>query len=236
MSAAPNHPTIALVRSPHTASSGLRPLFDQLPVSVEDFVVRRSLVDELLAGRPDLVVIDGCLDDFDVLRVCRDLSASIESRIVVAMTPSRLSDEAWVVGTFAAGADDVVASDITPALLHARLSALVRHPPEHEPRVVSVGDVVVNLDAHAVSIGGVPVRFPKQAFNLLVALARHVDRFMSAEELLSDVWHVEPTSVSVHRVRIAASHLRRLLGEGPRRPRLETIPRVGYRLVSGPTT
>jgi DNA-binding winged helix-turn-helix (wHTH) protein len=33
-------------------------------------------------------------------------------------------------------------------------------------------------------------------------------------------------------VRVAASSLRRLLGEGLYRPRLETVVRVGYRLVT----
>jgi DNA-binding response OmpR family regulator len=42
-------------------------------------------------------------------------------------------------------------------------------------------------------------------------------------------------SVDPRRVRIAVSLLRRLIGTGPGRPRIESVSRIGYRLVVTPT-
>lgn len=60
---------------------------------------------------------------------------------------------------------------------------------------------------------------------------RRPNRVMSFSQLLSEVWGVEPRSVNPRRVRVAVSILRRLLGEGSRRPRVETVSRIGYRFA-----
>ena len=95
-----------------------------------------------------------------------------------------------------------------------------------------VGDVVVDVDAHSVLIGGDVVRFPVRLFGMLVELARRPNKVVTCESLLQEVWGIEPHPADRRRVRVAASSLRRLLGEGVYRPRLETVVRVGYRLVT----
>ena len=96
---------------------------------------------------------------------------------------------------------------------------------------MAMGDVVIDLDAHALYIAGVPAKCPPVQFLLLAVLAKQANRVVDRDSLLSKVWGARPDSVDPRRLRIAISTLRHLLGGGPNRPQIETISHVGYRLV-----
>jgi two-component system, OmpR family, response regulator MtrA len=194
--------------------------------------VRRSLVEELVELDPDVVVVDGSLADFDVMRLSRDIRSSVTSRIVVVSAPS--ADETWVMDALRAGADDVLEPGASKAMVRARMMAIVRRGPIHprEPDRLIVGDVVVDVEGHSVLVGGAVVAFPVRLFRTFVALARRPNAVVSCDQLLLDVWGVEPQPSYHRRVRVAVSSLRRLLGEGASRPRIETVVRVGYRLAT----
>ena len=224
---------VALARSRSGSSHSLDESLETTGYDMVDVIIRKSVVDELGGYDPDIVVIDSTLGDFDVRRLCRDVRKSLGSRILVLAGDEYAADEVWTVEVIEAGADDVVAGSISAALLRTHLHALMRLAPDRDPHRndVVVGDVVVDVDGFSVFVAGRLVRFPSLQFKLLLALARRPNRVVSFAQLLSEVWGVEPRSVNPRRVRVAASILRRLLGEGARRPRVETVSRVGYRLV-----
>ena len=66
---------------------------------------------------------------------------------------------------------------------------------------------------------------------LLLCLAEHAGEVVSVDALLNQVWsevHVSPDSVYQ-----AVTSLRRLLGDDPKQPTyIETVPRLGYRMVA----
>lgn len=223
---------VAFAHSRHGGAEILAAI-DPAPYDVVDVVVRKSVVDELSNCDPDVVVIDSSLGDFDVMRLCRDVRKSLGSRILVLAADDHVTDEGWTVDVIEAGADDVVAGSISAALLRTHLLALMRLAPDRDPHRndVMVGDVVVDVDGFSVFVAGRLVRFPSLQFRLLLALARRPNRVVSFGQLLSEVWGLEPRAVNPRRVRVAVSILRRLLGEGARRPLVETVSRVGYRLV-----
>jgi two-component system, OmpR family, response regulator MtrA len=225
-------PTIAVAHSRHHRPDELVDLLIENGYDLVTATVRRSLIAELAGATPDLVVVDGSLGDFDVMRVCRDVRRSIGSRLIVM--PRDPADEAWMVEAIESGADDVLAPSTSVAMTLTRVMALVRgsNPQRQQPATLVVGDVVVDVDAHSVLIGGDVVRFPVRLFRMLVELARRPNKVVTCEALLQDVWGIEPEPADRRRVRVAASSLRRLLGEGVYRPRLETVVRVGYRLVT----
>jgi two-component system, OmpR family, response regulator MtrA len=194
--------------------------------------VCRALIGELVDDMPDLVVVDGTFGDFDITRVSRDVRRSTAARVIVVLPD--LADENWVMAAIEAGADDVLGPSTSPAMMLTRVMASVRGrpPPRRETDTLVVGDVVVDVDAHSVLIGGDIVRFPVRLFRMLVELARRPNKVVTCEALLQGVWGIEPHPADRRRVRVAASALRRLLGEGVYRPRLETVVRVGYRLVA----
>ena len=199
--------------------------YDIVPV-----VTDRRLVDRLLSTRPDAVLVDLSDAAFDVVRLCRSLRSALDARIVVVSPPAR-ADEV-IVGARDAGADDVVIG-ASPAVVDARVRVALRaQPPQPAlPLVLELGDLVVDLQAHAVHIAGDMVRCPPVQYELLVALARNPGTAIAGEELLRIVWGAAPGDVHPRRLRIAISVLRGILGIGPRRPRVEVVQRIGYRLV-----
>ena len=119
-------------------------------------------------------------------------------------------------------------------MMVTRMMAIVRGGPVRDrgPARLVVGDVIVDLDGHSVLLGDDVVRFPVRLFRTLVELARRPNTVVTCEKLLHDVWGVDPLPAHRRRLRVAVSSLRRLLGHGPQRPRIETVVRVGYRLAT----
>lgn len=66
---------------------------------------------------------------------------------------------------------------------------------------------------------------------LLVCLAEHAGKVVSIDELIDDAW--SGVAVSQDSVYQAVASLRRLLGDDPKQPTyIETVPRLGYRMVA----
>ncbi len=196
--------------------------------------IGRAMLERLVAISPDVVVLDHRAKSFDLVRVCHDIRETIAARIVVVADDADCADEALQIAAFDAGADDFASWSLSTPVLAARLRAGLRSQKATTTRLrpqMAMGDVVLDLDAHALYIVGVPVKCPPVQFLLLAVLAKQPNRVVDRDSLLSSVWGAQPDSVDPRRLRIAISTLRHLLGSGPDRPRIETISHVGYRLV-----
>src|SRR6266508_3544063 len=202
VSRADDRGVVAFAHSRHGATD-LITAIGSAAYDVVDVVVRKTIVDELIAHSPDIVVIDDALADFDARRLCRDIRKSVGSRILVLAADELVADEQWTVGVIEAGADDVVPRSISVSLLRTHLLALMRLAPERERQStkVVVGDVVVDVDGYSVFIAGRLVRFPSLQFKLLLALARRPNKVVSFGQLLAEVWGIETRLVNPRRVR-----------------------------------
>jgi two-component system, OmpR family, response regulator len=97
-----------------------------------------------------------------------------------------------------------------------------------EPRVLSVGPVVLDPSRHGVSVHGRPLELTPKEFDLLQALLVAAGRVLSREHLLNHVWgyaradEIESRTVDVH-----VRRLRAKLGDAGQR--IATVKSVGYR-------
>lgn len=96
---------------------------------------------------------------------------------------------------------------------------------------LQVGAFRIDAGALQVASGGQTTRLKPKAMGVLLALARSPGITLSRDELLDEVWgsaHVTP-GVVAH----AVTALRRAFGDSVEQPTyIETIPRIGYRLVA----
>jgi DNA-binding response OmpR family regulator len=99
-----------------------------------------------------------------------------------------------------------------------------------ERNVVTVDDIVIDLDRREVLIGDDPVDLRAKEFALLVALARRPGVVVSRDRLLNEVWGYEH-SIDTRTVDVHISTLRDRLASAS--ARIETVWGVGYKLVSG---
>jgi transcriptional activator of cad operon len=97
--------------------------------------------------------------------------------------------------------------------------------------MLRIGAWCVNPAAGEISRDGETARVEVRTMRLLMCLAEHAGEVISIDDLLNQVWsEVIVTPDSVYQ---AVAALRRLLGDDPKQPTyIETMPRLGYRLVA----
>jgi transcriptional activator of cad operon len=97
--------------------------------------------------------------------------------------------------------------------------------------MLRIGDWSANPASGQISRDGETVRVEVRTMRLLLCLAEHPGQVVSIDDLLSQVWSdVTVTPDSVYQ---AVASLRRLLGDDPKQPAyIETVPRLGYRMVA----
>src|SRR6185437_6665929 len=97
-----------------------------------------------------IVILDIGLPGMDGLDVCRAVRA--RSQVPILMLTARDEEPDRVVG-LEVGADDYLSKPFSPRELVARMKAVLRRAePQTAQHVVALGDVVVNRDAHEVTV------------------------------------------------------------------------------------
>jgi two-component system response regulator MtrA len=179
--------------------------------------------------RPDLVLLDLMLPGIDGLEICRQIRAT--SGVPIVMLTAR-GDTRDVVLGLESGADDYVVKPFKPKELVARVRARLR-PTEPPLDVLSIGEVTIDVAAHAVTRDGESVNLTPLEFDLLVALARRPGQVFSREVLLEEVWgyrHAADTRL----VNVHVQRLRSKVERDPERPEVVlTVRGVGYKAGTG---
>jgi transcriptional activator of cad operon len=94
-----------------------------------------------------------------------------------------------------------------------------------------IGDWCVNPTFSQISRDGETAKVEVRTMRLLLCLAEHPGEVVSIDDLRSQVW--SDVTVSPDSVYQAVTSLRRLLGDDPKQPAyIETVPRLGYRMVA----
>lgn len=94
-----------------------------------------------------------------------------------------------------------------------------------------IGDWCVDPVSGQISRNGESTRLEARAMRLLLCLAEQQGEVLSIEELLGKVW--AGVNVSQDSVYQAVTSLRRQLEDDPKQPKyIETVPRLGYRMVA----
>ncbi|UFU05355.1 response regulator transcription factor [Ruania halotolerans] len=212
----------------------------------DDPLVRRSL--ELALGRygyairtsatgeeglaalaqepPDLVVLDLMLPGIDGFEVCRRLR--VDSQAPVIMLTAR-GDDLDVVGGLEAGADDYVIKPVQPAVLDARIRAVLRRAVSDPDGVRAHRGLRIDTESLTVTLGGTPIPLTPTELRLLLTLSRSPGRVFSRQQLLEEVWEHGYLGDS----RLVDNGIMRLRGkiEGdPSRPEfIQTVRGFGYR-------
>jgi DNA-binding response OmpR family regulator len=176
------------------------------------------------ADEPDLVVLDVMLPGVDGVSVCRSIRE--HSVVPIVMLTAR-SDPVDVVVGLEAGADDYVTKPFEPAILAARLRAVLRRVARHDASpVLRVGDLEIDRAGMEVRLAGVPVGLTPTEYRLLLELAENRGAVCSRERLLEDVWGY----VWAGDTRLVDMHVNRLrtkIGADA----IETVRGAGYKLV-----
>jgi DNA-binding response OmpR family regulator len=179
-----------------------------------------------LAGRYDLVVLDLLLPRVDGLTVLRELNRRCPELPVVIV--SARSDLRTKLRGFELGASDYVAKPFAFDELLARVRAQLRAHASGDGRLVTVGNVELDLPRRQARIGARVIDLSDREFRLLLHLVQHAGEVVTRESILSAVWgyYFDPRSNVVD---VCVGRLRNKLGaEAP----IETVRHAGYRIAA----
>lgn len=184
--------------------------------------------------RPALLLLDLLLPDMDGFDVCRRLRAM--HSLPVIMISGRSSELDRVVG-LELGADDYLVKPFGARELVARLDARLRRDQRYARQegpggIIAIGDLQVDVPAHAASLAGRPLALTPKEFALLQALAENRGTVVRSAQLLKRVWDYD-ASIRTRTLDVHIGRLRAKIETDTRHPRyLLTVPGVGYRLCA----
>ena len=183
---------------------------------------------ELLAQKPDLIILDLGLPDIQGL----DLLSTIRGRndsVPIVVLSSR-GDEAGKVRALDLGADDYVTKPFGMDELLARMRAALRHQLQvHGERpIFRAGDLSVDLVRRIVKVGDKDVKLSPKEYELLRVLVQHAGKVLTHKFLLGELWDA---LTDPQYLRVYVRQLRQKIETDPERPQFVlTETGIGYRL------
>ena len=189
-------------------------------------------IEKFERSRPALILLDVMLPRVSGIDVCRQIRST--SRVPIIMVTAKGSEIDAVVG-LEVGADDYVAKPFRLRELVARVRAALRrgHQTEDDDLeredVVAVGDVMVDVARHEVTVHGRLVALPLKEFELLEILMLNAGRVLTRDVLIDRIWGPnyfgDTKTLDVHIKRLRAK-----IEDDPSTPaRIVTVRGVGYR-------
>ena len=134
----------------------------------------------------DIILLDLNLPDMSGYEVLRTLRLSkVKTPILILSGMGGIEDKVRGLGF---GADDYMTKPFHKDELVARIHAIVRRSKGHAQSVITTGDLVVNLDAKTVEIGGHPVHLTGKEYQMLELLSLRKGTTLTKEMFLNHLY------------------------------------------------
>jgi two-component system KDP operon response regulator KdpE len=188
----------------------------------------QEALEEMVAHRPDIVIVDLGLPDMDGIEVIRRLREWSEIPIIVLSVRDQDQDK---IGALDIGADDYLTKPFSIGELMARMRVALRRSAQttQEP-VYEIDGLVIDLGRRTVLAGGKDVQLTPTEYDLLRVLVTNAGRVLTHRQLLRQVWGNQ-YELETHLLRVNISNLRHKIEPEPGRPQyILTEPGVGYRM------
>ena len=176
-----------------------------------------------------VILLDINLPDSDGFELCKDLRKV--STVPVIFASARTSESDRISG-YEIGGDDYLPKPYSMKELLVHIQALIRRTYgfTEEEKILSFGDITVNMTSRSVTKKGEPVALSLREFDLLAYLCEHKNQAMPKEKILTSVWGAfmtsEASTLTVH-----IRWLREKLEDDPAEPKfIKTVYKVGYML------
>ncbi|EOZ1610927.1 two-component system response regulator CovR [Streptococcus pyogenes] len=176
----------------------------------------------------DLILLDLMLPEMDGFEVTRRLQTEKTTYIMMMTARDSIMD---VVAGLDRGADDYIVKPFAIEELLARIRAIFRRQDiESEKKAPSQGiyrDLVLNPQNRSVNRGDDEISLTKREYDLLNILMTNMNRVMTREELLSNVWKYDE-AVETNVVDVYIRYLRGKIDIPGKESYIQTVRGMGY--------
>lgn len=211
----------------------LRAYLEQDGFSVRTAADGPTALAEVARSVPDIALLDIMLPGTDGLELTRRFQR--DHGLPVILVTARSDEVDRLVG-LEIGADDYISKPFSPREVVARVKAVLRRVEgsrtDGATGVLTVGDLVVDIERREVSVAGMPTELTRTEFELIATMASHPGRVYSRLQLLEavsgDAFEGYERTIDAH-----VKNLRRKLGDDPKNPKyVKTVFGVGYKVGS----
>ena len=134
----------------------------------------------------DIILLDLNLPDMSGYEVLRTLRlAKVKTPILILSGMAGIEDKVRGLGF---GADDYMTKPFHKDELVARIHAIVRRSKGHAQSVITTGDLIVNLDAKTVEVGGQRVHLTGKEYQMLELLSLRKGTTLTKEMFLNHLY------------------------------------------------
>lgn len=188
-----------------------------------------SAIKAVRERRPDLVILDLGLPDMDGTEVIQRLRYWNQLPIIILSVRNRENDK---IDALNAGADDYLTKPFGVGELLARIRVVMKRLGNLGTLpIYQVGDLVVDLDRHLITVTGKEVDLTPTEFDLLNILIQNAGKVVTQRQLMEKVWGLSYDN-DTRLLRVNISNLRRKIESNPNQYIITELG-VGYRLVDG---
>lgn len=179
----------------------------------------------IMDGKFDLAILDIMLPGINGFELCRELRRG--SSVPVIFLTARGQEEDKLRG-YALGCDDYVVKPFSLAVLYAKARAMIRRAKGTDmDNIITVGDIRLYADQHAVYAGGEKVQLAPKEYELLQYFMEHPRQALARERLLIRVWGYDFDGMD----RVVDNHIKKLRKKlGGAGKQIKTIVKKGYKL------
>lgn len=198
----------------------------------------KSLYEEVLAGRAQLLITDIEIQDEDGIEAIRQIRHISSIPIMVL---SQNGDGANKVAALDAGADDYVVHPCNPLELLARVKSHLRRymqlsrsfgntdSPNGE-QLYRVNGLVINDESRKVTVDGREVRLTPIEYKILRLLVQEKGRVFSIDQIYESIWKMKAIGAD-NTVAVHIRHIREKIEQNPREPQyLKVVWGTGYKV------
>jgi len=176
----------------------------------------------------DAIVLDIMLPGMDGLTFCRKLKKEGGKQTPILMLTARDTLDDKLAG-FDAGTDDYLVKPFALEELAARLYALVRRTKSTAHTRIRIADLELDTGSMKVMRAGQPIELNRACLKILTILMKAHPNVVERKDLEHELWGDMPPGSDALRSHIYA--LRLAVDKPFKRPLLQTVHGVGYRLV-----
>ena len=178
--------------------------------------------------QPDLILLDVMLPGIDGVELLSRMKANEKFRDIPVIMATAKGTEYDKVQSLDLGADDYLVKPFGMMEMVSRVKAVLRRSqPRKNDRLLTLDELVLDLDQHIVSVSGERIALTYKEYELLKLFLSQPGVAFTREQLLQKVWNTEYVSES----RTVDMHIRTLRQKlGSYGNIIETVRNVGYRL------
>ena len=176
---------ILIVEDDERIAEVLKSYFENADFKVSVLNTGNTVVSNVQANPPDLVLLDIMLPDKDGMTICREIRSF--SNVPVIMVTAMVEDIDRLLG-LEIGADDYICKPFIPREVVARAKAVLRRVhPEYEEKRLVVGPVIMDEKRHSVTVEGSDLKLTPIEYQLLRIMMSAPDRVFTRNDFISRI-------------------------------------------------